>query len=146
MLHIPGRFITILQVEKDAMEPVYEFLKQLDLGSVFFEPQDKEIERYIYETNYPIILQSLISKSPIQSTNNFTSITIEKLLVDLYCDKKLFSAYQGRELAHIIDNSYRRYAIDFTKLISYARRRKKDSDIKEFMSEKTDIPKILLND
>lgn len=57
MLHIPGKFITILQVEKEAIEPVYGFLKDQNFRNVFIQPDEKEIERYIYETETAIVLQ-----------------------------------------------------------------------------------------
>lgn len=146
MLHIPGKFITILQVEKNALEPIYKFLKEQNFLNVFIQPEEKEIERYIFETESAIILQSLISKAPTQKIENVTTTTIEKMLVDLYCDKKLFSAFQGSELVHIINNAYNHYSIDFTKFFGYAKRRRKETDILKYLTDKTDIPKSIMND
>ncbi len=146
MLHLPGTFITILQVEKDALEPVYEFLKSQHKGTVYFQPDEKEINRYIFEAELPIILQSLISKAPTQKVGKIATITIEKMIVDLFCEKNLFVAYQGSELVHIINNAYERYAVNFTTLLHYARRRGKELDLKHFLKEKTDIPKVIFND
>ena len=36
-------------IEKDAWETVYDFLKNQNIGTVYFQPKDKEIERYIFE-------------------------------------------------------------------------------------------------
>ena len=146
MLHLPAKHITILQVEKEALEPVYDFLKGQKLGDIFIQPEEKEIERYIYESENAIVLLSLVSKSPTQKVNNFSTTTLEKLIVDLYSDKKLFAAFQGNELAHIVNNAYSRYSIDFTKLFHYAKRRRKDIDLLQFFTDKTDIPKKILND
>lgn len=146
MLHIPSKFITILQVEKNALEPVYEFLKEQNFRNVYIEPEEKEIQRYIYETETAIILQPLISKTPTQKVKKITTTTIEKIIVDLYCDKKLFDAFQGSELVYIVNNAYSRYSIDVTKIISYAKRRRKEIDIIEFLSNKTNVPKNILND
>lgn len=146
MLHLPGSFITILQVEKDAMEPVYDYLKSNNKGMVYFQPDEKEIDRYIFEAKLPIILQSLISKTPTQKVGKIATITIEKMIVDLFCEKYLFVAYQGSELVHIINNAYERYTVNFTTLLHYARRRGKEVDIKHFLKEKTDIPKVIFND
>lgn len=146
MLHIPGKVITILQVEKDALEPVYSFLKKEKIRNVFIEPEEKEIERYIYEVENAFILQSLVSKSPTQKVNKVTTTTLEKLIVDLYCDKKLFAAFQGSELVHILNNAYSRYSIDFTKLFNYSKRRRKEAELMRFFSDKTDIPNTILND
>lgn len=146
MLHIPGRFLTVLQVEKEALEPVFSYLKDQNFRNVFFEPGEKEIERYVFENETAIVLQSLVSKSPTQMVQNVTTTTLEKLIVDLFSDKKLFAAFQGNELAHIINNAYKRYSIDFTKLFHYAKRRRKDTELAGFLSNKTDIPKSILND
>jgi hypothetical protein len=146
MLHIPVKPITILQVEKEALEPVYDFLKEQKLGDIFIQPEEKEIERYIYESEKAIILQPLVSKSPVQKINKGATTTLEKLIVDLYSDKKLFAAFQGNELTHIVNNAYSRYSIDFTKLFHYAKRRRKDIDLMQFFTDKTDIPKSILND
>ena len=146
ILHIPLKNITILQAEKEALEPVYDFLKAQKSGDIFIRPEEKEMERYIYESDKAIILLPLISKSPVQKTNNVTTVTLEKLIVDLYSDKKLFAAFQGSELAHIINTAYNRYAIDCTKLFHYAKRRRKDVKLREFFKTKTDIPKNILND
>lgn len=146
MLHIPGRFITILQVEENALEPVYEFLKEQKYRDVYIQPEEKEIERYIYETESSIILQLLISKAPTQKVKEIKTTTIEKMIVDLYCDKKLYSLYQGSELAHVINNAYNRYTINFTKFFAYAKRRRKEIEIKDFLLGKTQIPKSILND
>lgn len=146
MLHIPGKIITILQVEKDALEPVYSFLKEEKIRNIFIEPEDKEIERYIYEYENAIVLQSLVSKSPTQKVKNVSTTTLEKLIVDLYCDKKLFAAFQGSELVYMLNNAYNRYSINFTKLFNYSKRRRKETEMMEFFSEKTDIPNTIWND
>lgn len=146
MLHIPTKFITILQVEKEALEPVYDFLKEQMFHNIFIQPQKKEIERYIYESENAIVLIPLVSKSPTQKIDNVETVTLEKLIVDLYSSKKLFAAFQGSELGHIVNNAYSRYAIDFTKLFHYAKRRRKDIDLMQFFTTKTDIPKSILND
>lgn len=146
MLHLPGKFLTILQVEKEALEPVYEFLKSQNIGAVYFQPDEKEIERYIFENELSIILQSLISKAPTQTVGKIVTITLEKMIVDLFCERNLFIAFQGSELVHIINNAYERYAINFTTLLHYARRRGKEEELKQYLKEKTEIPKVIFND
>lgn len=146
MLHIPGKFITILQVEKEALEPAYRFLKEQNFRNVYIDPEEKEIEHYIYETDTAIVLLPLVSKSPTQKVNKVSTTTLEKLIVDLYSDKKLFAAFQGNEFVHIINNAYKRYSIDFTKLFHYAKRRRREIELAEYFSSKTDIPKSILND
>jgi hypothetical protein len=139
MLHIPARFIILLQVEKEALEPVCDFLKEQKYKRLFIQPEEKEIERYVYESDSAIVLQSLITKSPVIKTDTMVTVTLEKLLVDLLSDKKLFAAFQGKELIHIINAAYNRYSIDFTRLFHYAGRRKKEIELAELL-KKTDVP------
>lgn len=146
MLHQPARSLTVVEVERDAMESVFFYLKDKGIKNVFLQPEEKELDRYVSEQNNAIILQSLVSKAPLQKIKKISTITLEKLLVDLYSDRKLFNAQQGSELAFIFNNAYNRYSIDFTKLFSYAERRRKETGLIDFLSDKTDIPKTILND
>lgn len=59
---------------------------------------------------------------------------LEKILVDLFSEGKLFSYPQGSELIHIYENGISNYAINFTKLFSYTKRREREHDIKQFMT------------
>lgn len=61
MLHLPAKSFTILQVEKEALEPVYAFLKATKLGEVFIQPTGKEMERYVFESERAIVLLPLVS-------------------------------------------------------------------------------------
>lgn len=146
MLHQPIRFFTILEVEKDAIETVFHFLKDNNIKNVFLQPEEREIDRYVSELTNAIILQALISKAPLQKAKKVNTVTLEKLLVDLFSDRKLYNAYQGSELVYIFNNAYHRYSIDFTKLFSYAQRRRKETDLIDFLSNKTEIPKTIFND
>jgi hypothetical protein len=146
MLHQPARFLTIIEVERDAIEPVFYFLKDSNIKAIFLDPEEKEIDRYISGLENAVVVLPLVSKAPIQAIKTTATITIEKLLVDLFSDKQLFNAYQGSELAHIFNNAYSRYTIDFTKLFSYATRRRKEEDLKIFLVQKTDIPQTIFND
>ncbi len=146
MLHRPGRFFTLIETEKEAIEPVFHFLIDNNVKNVFLQPGEKELQRYISELDNAIVVQPLISKAPVQKVKKVSTVTIEKLLVDLFSDKKLFYTYQGSELVFIFNSIYHKYAIDFTKLFSYAQRRRREADLMDFISERMDIPKTLLND
>ena len=146
MLHQPVRFFILVEVEKEALESVFYYLKDNGIRNVFLQPEEKELQRYVNELDNAIILQSLVSKAPLQTVKKVSTTTLEKLLVDLFCDKKLFYTYQGSEMIFIFNNAYRRYSIDFTKLFSYAQRRNRETELMDFLTDKTDIPKTILND
>lgn len=146
MLHQPGKFVSIIEVEKDAMEPVFHFLKDINTKDVYLSPEEKELEWYVYEGGGALIVESLVSKAPLQKVNNTPTPTIEKIIVDIFTDQRLFSTFQGSELSQIINTAYYKYGFDFTKLFSYAKRRRKESELIEYMSHYTDIPQTILND
>lgn len=146
MLHQPVRFFTLIEVEKEALESVFYYLKDNGTKNVFLQPEEKELQRYASELEHAIILRPLISKAPLQKVKKISTVTLEKLIVDLFCDRKLFYAYQGNELVFMYNTAYRKYAIDFTKLFGYAQRRNRETELMDFMADKTDIPKTILND
>lgn len=49
-------------------------------------------------------------------------------------DERLFYYLQGGELIHIYEIALSNYTINFTKLFSYAKRREKEYDRKQLMS------------
>ncbi|KIA92296.1 hypothetical protein OC25_17610 [Pedobacter kyungheensis] len=146
MLHQPTKTVTILEVEKDALEPVFHFLKDLLTSGIYLKPEQKELELYVYDGPPATIIETLVSKSPIQTIKKIPTVTLEKIIVDIFTDKQLFSTYQGSELANIINAAYSKYQIDFTRLFSYAKRRRKEADLMEYLLAYTDIPQNILND
>ncbi|MEX2594696.1 MAG: DUF6577 family protein [Anditalea sp.] len=146
MLHQPQGIISILEVEPDALEPVFHFLKDSNFRNVYLQPSEKEMIYYVFETDAAIVLQPLISKAPIQKTKQIFVPTIEKILVDIYSDRDLYRAYQGTELINIVNYAYQHYAVDFTKLFSYAKRRRKDRELRAYLSANTNIPENIFND
>ena len=144
MLHIPAQSVTVLQVEKEAIEPIYDFLKE-QKQNVFIQPEEKEIERYVFKNESAIVLESLVTKSPVQQVNKIVTVTLEKLIIDLISNQKLFAPFQGSEMIHILNTAYNRYSIHFTTLFHYAKRRGKETELTELL-HKTNIPKTIFYD
>ncbi|HEY5745539.1 MAG TPA: DUF6577 family protein [Chryseolinea sp.] len=141
MLHIPGRYWTILEVEKESVETVFSFLKENKYKEVFLQPKTKEIDWYIAESAQPIIVKSLVSLAPLQKNKKISVPTLEKILLDIFVESELYNVFQGRELGVIFNNAYNKYQLNFSKLLAYAKRRGKEEELIEFMSNKTDIPR-----
>ena len=136
--HQASRKIIIIEIEKDFIESLYYELKDSPRGEIYINPDEKAINFYVAESDYPVIIKKLITRSPIaRRTNKKVDIhtpLLEKILVDLFADEKLFYYLQGSELVHIYESAISNYAINFTKLFSYAKRREKEQDIKQFMT------------
>lgn len=93
----------------------------------------------------PVIIKRLVTRAPINKLKNKKAVvpiaTLEKRMVDLFADEGLFHFYQGSELIHIYEKIIDRYNINLTKLFSYAKRRRKEQEIKQFINNH--IPNFL---
>ncbi len=134
MLHQPGRFFTILEVDKDAMESVFYNLK--DQGrDVFLNPSEEVFSKYVASKKEPIIITSLITEAPIEEIDGVKTATLEKVLVDICSNETLFSSQQGAELTRIYETAFEKYTISETKLLRYATRRNKKEVIEQLLNK-----------
>lgn len=138
MLHQPFRFYTIVEVERDVMESVFYALKEQG-KEVFLDPSEDIINNYVVNASVPIIIARLTTEAPTQKVNKVVTQTIEKLLVDIYCDPIIFAAQQGAELKRIYQTVFDKYNVDTTKMLRYASRRNKRDEIKSFINNQVKI-------
>ena len=135
--HQTSKQILIIEIEKDFVESLYYYLKDTSKYDLYLNPDNQTIEFYISESKFPVVIKKLITRSPIgKRTENKLKIStplLEKILVDLFAEKRLFYFYQGSELIHIYENAINQYTINFTKLFSYAKRREREQEIKFFL-------------
>jgi hypothetical protein len=136
--HQSFKNIVIIEIEKEFIESLYYHLKDSLLKLDFFlDPDEKTIDFYIAESSRPVVIKKMITRSPTsriaQNKLNLPVPILEKILVDVFAENKLFYLYQGAELAHIYLYAIKNYTINFTRLFSYAKRREKEKEIKEFM-------------
>jgi len=136
--HQATKQIILIEIEKDLLESLYYELKDHFGYEIFFYPNEKVMDYYIAESDSPVIIKKIITRSPLGKQKlqrtNFYAPALEKILVDVFAEQKLFYHYQGRELIHIYKNAMQEYSINFTKLFSYARRRKREQEIKQFLT------------
>ncbi|MDT0294847.1 DUF6577 family protein [Mesonia ostreae] len=143
--HQVSNQMIVVEVEKEFTNSLYYYLNENLPMDFFLNPDDKEIEFYISESNVPVVIKRLVTRAPIQKIKNKKAAvpiaTLEKIMVDLFADENLYHFYQGSEMINIYQNIIDRYNINFTKLFSYAKRRKKEQEIKQFISRH--IPNFL---
>jgi len=133
MQHQPGNFQIIVEVEKEVTQSVFYFLKELNYP-VFIEPTEEILEKYLPIDKEAIIIKSLVSESPLQETGNIKTVTIEKLLVDIFSDTIVFSAQQGAELRAIFQEAFNKYTVNQSKMLRYASRRRKKESFQEYLN------------
>ena len=126
--------LSILEVDKSEVESVYYSLKGSNYAvETFLNPHQREIQYYVSELYHAVIIKPMITRAPITQVEDIYIATLEKILVDLFCDEQLFYAYQGHQLVNVFEACLSKYSINFSKLFSYAKRRKRDNALKNFL-------------
>lgn len=133
MLHQPGRFYNLVEVEKEGMESLFYFLKDKNMP-VYLDPSPELIRRYISDEKNPWIVTLLITESPTQEVNGINTVTLEKILVDIFCDEPLFDAQRGSEMDRIFKEAFEKYAISESKMLRYASRRRKKQELETYLN------------
>jgi len=133
MIHQPFKFYNVLEIEKEAMDSIFYFLKDLNF-SVFLEPTIDILEKYTPDNKQIIIIKPLISEAPLITVNEIATASIEKMLVDIFCDTITFSAQQGSEMRTIFETAFTKYTINQSKMLRYASRRRKKENFIEILN------------
>jgi hypothetical protein len=138
--HQLGTSFYLLEVEKDFVEEVFNAYSESTQFRVYINPTDEIMKRYI-EDGSSIVIKPLIGRSPRQklvlrerSKDTVFAPTLEKIMVDIFSDDVTFFSVQGSELDMIFENALNRYQVNFTKLLSYAKRRHKDAQLKTYLN------------
>jgi hypothetical protein len=128
----------ILEVDKLDMERVFFSLRdQGNYNFVFSNPDRTVIETYISGLPEAIIVWPLIKRAPVETRGQVTFPTLEKIMVDLFCDTELYFAYQGAQLIHIFETVSSKYLINFSRLLNYAKRRNREQALQAFLLKHT---------
>lgn len=128
--HQIARNTFFIQTERDTSAFVFESLRDCPGGNVLYRPTRKEYDRYWQPDS--IVVIDWISEAPIDHSCPH-DITIEKLLVDVLCDRVIEMTYSAAEYQNIIETAYQRYFVDTVRLLRYARRRHREEDIKIYI-------------
>lgn len=135
--HLLAKTKIIVEVPKTYVEDVFFEIRNSNLfKSVLLNPNGEEL--YHYGDNCTIVVRPYISKAPIDLKQHST--TIEKLFVDIVCDRFLNSFYEGAEVPFMLNNIIEDYTLRYKTIVSYAKRRNAyenllkniDNDKKEF--------------
>lgn len=138
MIHQPGRFYILVEVEKETTQSVFYYLKE-NKFSVFVEPTKELIEKYIPYEKETLIVKSLVSEAPVQTIHKIMVPTLEKMLVDIYCDDLIFAAQQGSEMRNIFQEGISKYSINENRMLRYADRRRKKNSFREYLNSFSNI-------
>ncbi|HXD78711.1 MAG TPA: DUF6577 family protein [Puia sp.] len=140
--HLSFSKFILVDVEKDAAQAIFDFLKER-YPYVWLKPDATTMDRYILTGGRNIIVRHLISEAPIQVSSTVPTVTIEKMLVDLFTDNE-FDYLRGEELRRICVNAWNSYSVNLNKLLRYASRKGQREELQAFL-EKNNFTKKRFN-
>ena len=122
-----------IETDRDATEIVFHFLQDCK-ERVFLSPDADFVSDYIHLDQASLIVKPLVSEAPTQEIEGVSSPRLEKLLVDILCDKDFFYL-QGQEAAYIFEKATQIYGIKTDQLMRYASRRNAKSKIEQLLAK-----------
>lgn len=138
--HQLARNIIFVEVDKFYSDIIFEKLKNNIQSNILIKPKTGEFSRYA--ENNTIIIQNLVTQAP---TNKHSyEIKLEKLIVDFFSEPNLKMIYSESELTPMLETIFQQYVIEQKKMFAYAKRRKCDQKIKNYIKQNTNI-KLLEN-
>ena len=132
MRHQPFRHYIVVEVEKEASEPVFGFLNET-LKNVFLNPDEEIFTRYIQNLDDVVIVKNMVSEAPLTEVQKIVVPALEKLLVDMLADTNLLSAQQN-ETEFIMKTAMNKFAINEMKMKRYALRRNRENEVEKLIN------------
>jgi len=122
-----------IETERDATETIFHFVQDIH-KRCFLSPKEDMMSDYVHLDKKAFIVKPLISESPIQEVNGIKVPSIEKLLVDIQCDRD-FYYLQGQETLYMMQHAFTNYNVNVGLLLRYASRRNIKSKIEKYIQE-----------
>lgn len=120
--HLSDNNMTYVETNRQAMESIFEYIKEHTGKEVWLMPDADMVYRYIDLGKGGIIVKPLVTEAPLQTKDGVPVPTLEKLLVDIQKDAD-FSYLHGAEAKRMMDNAKALYNLNTTRLKRYAKRR-----------------------
>ena len=130
--HLVTQNTVFVQAEKDISIFIFRFLQQLGYEHLLYKPNKADYA--LYWKKDCIVVTDMISEAPLSASAPH-EICLEKMLVDMYCDKLISSAYSKSEYPEVLKQAMETYHIESTKMMRYARRRGRENEMKKILEE-----------
>lgn len=121
-----------LQVERSRTLDVYEYLSRSYVGRVLYRPFCSEFHKG-WEKNC-IVIMDLVTQAPRNKTRAH-DMAIEKLLVDIVCDRPMAASFDARETPSIYQKAFETYRVRRGTVMRYAARRGKKEVLREYLEQ-----------
>jgi hypothetical protein len=127
--HLPTKFVTFIYTDKDFLQSVKDFLIENNYN-IYLNPSKIEAEKFIELRTKTIILRPSVS-SRVSKEKNLTKI--EKILVDLFMEKKKIGFIDEEEYKRIFSNVIVSYRINIAEMLDYSHHRKIKDEIQNII-------------
>ena len=117
-----------VETPKVFLETIYDVLSEYTESTMILVNPKAE-EYYRYQRDDLVVLKTMVDRAPVTESGH---LTIEKLFVDLLCDKLLTEMFDGSTVKELIQDASATYAVNEKKLLAYARRRGRYDEISEY--------------
>lgn len=134
----PTLDLSIIEVEKKNLYPIYLSLQESVGSKVLLDPNEDELFGYYKEGCW------ILRPSPSKSPSKGNQYSLERLCVDLYKDKLLETLFPLIDLDETVTRILSKYDINLKTMLSYAERRGIKSKLLEKCYESIDKPKLEL--
>lgn len=124
--HLIAQNTVIIQCERDITSFIFREIQDKN-DNCLLNPSVKEFD-YYWKPGC-IVVCSLVSEFPANS-NKPHDITIEKMAVDMYCDRYIRRAYEPHEYPEVLRQIREKYSVNEAGMFRYARRRNKEKEIR----------------
>ncbi|MHB8157084.1 MAG: DUF6577 family protein [Desulfocucumaceae bacterium] len=142
MIHQPASSLAIIEVEKQAINAVFEMLRN-KWQNVFIYAKKHELD-HVFSSNNPVVIKPYLKESPTNIKGGIIVPKIEKILVDLFFEKPLYITYHGHEMINIFENIFDKYSVNITTLYRYSKQRSIKENLRKFITSQVNIDKKYL--
>ena len=125
--HLAYNALTYIEVPRELTEILFHRLKETS-DRVWLKPSREIMQNYIDLSQPGIIIKPIISGSPTTMESGIPMPTLEKLLVDTFCDED-YNYLHGGEWQYMIENAFSLFTVNQSRLLRYAGRRGKLQEI-----------------
>lgn len=125
--HLAYNAMTYIEVPRELTEILFHRLQNSG-ERVWLKPSREVMQNYIDLSQPGIIIKPLISGSPLTRESGIPMPTLEKLLIDTFCDED-FHYLQGGEWQYMVENAFSLFTVNQSRLLRYAGRRGKLQEI-----------------
>lgn len=134
--HLYAHNTIFVSVENDAVDHVFDSLREEYPGKIMLKPRADDYFRYLVDDQ--IVVLRLPSESPRGIDAPWKS-RLEKILVDITVDKLLTRIVSVSEYDTIFSQAFARYLVDTSAMLRYANRKGAGVKFRDRVEEYTDI-------